>query len=81
MDELPAQLTNMLALAAGARVIVRSRGHRWLGIGPVNSPRPGGHAFARNCPIERVNTLVTDAGAADETVAAFEAAGITVVRV
>ena len=38
-------------------------------------------AFARICPIERVNTLVTDGGAPDETVAAFESAGITVVRV
>ena len=47
----------------------------------ADSSKLGGHAFARICPIERVNTLVTDAGAADETVAAFEAAGITVVRV
>jgi DeoR family transcriptional regulator of aga operon len=47
----------------------------------ADSSKLGGHAFARICPIERVETLVTDAGAAYETVAAFEAAGITVVRV
>jgi DeoR family transcriptional regulator of aga operon len=47
----------------------------------ADSSKLGQHAFARICPIERVNTLVTDAGAADETVAAFQSAGITVVRV
>src|SRR5690242_13077575 len=47
----------------------------------ADSSKLGQHAFARICPIDRVNTLVTDAGAADETVAAFESAGITVVRV
>jgi DeoR family transcriptional regulator of aga operon len=39
----------------------------------------GGHAFARICPIERVDTLVTDSSAAPETVAAFSSAGINVI--
>jgi len=47
----------------------------------ADSSKLGQHAFARICPIERVHTLVTDAGASDETLAAFQHAGITVVRV
>ena len=47
----------------------------------ADSSKLGEHAFARICPIERVNTLVTDAGATDEVVASFQSAGITVVRV
>jgi DeoR/GlpR family transcriptional regulator of sugar metabolism len=33
------------------------------------------------CPIEDVDVLVTDAGASDETVAAFTRIGIRVIRV
>ena len=42
----------------------------------ADSSKLGGHAFARICPIERVETLVTDSGAAPETVDAFRAAGV-----
>ena len=47
----------------------------------ADSSKLGGHAFARVCPIEKVATLVTDAAASDEQVAAFEAAGVEVIRV
>ena len=47
----------------------------------ADSSKLGKHAFARICPIDRVDTLVTDAGATDDVVAAFTAAGIKVVRV
>jgi DeoR family transcriptional regulator, aga operon transcriptional repressor len=47
----------------------------------ADSSKLGQHAFARICPIERVNILVTDAGASDENVAQFTTAGIRVVRV
>src|SRR5207247_2340142 len=47
----------------------------------ADSSKLGGHAFARICPIERVNTLVTDAGATDEQVNDFEHVGVTVLRV
>lgn len=47
----------------------------------ADSSKLGMHAFARICPIERIDTLVTDAGATDEVVASFQAAGLTVVRV
>jgi DeoR family transcriptional regulator of aga operon len=39
----------------------------------------GGHAFARICAIDRVDTLVTDRGAEPQRVAEFEAAGVQVV--
>jgi DeoR family transcriptional regulator of aga operon len=45
----------------------------------ADASKLGGHAFARVCPIERVDTLVTDAGADPRTVAAFEAAGVRVI--
>jgi DeoR family transcriptional regulator of aga operon len=45
----------------------------------ADSSKLGGHAFARICPIDRVDTLVTDSNAAPGVVAAFEAAGVTVV--
>ena len=45
----------------------------------ADSSKLGAHAFARICPVERVDTLVTDSGATPETVAAFEAAGVTVI--
>ncbi len=47
----------------------------------ADSSKLGQHAFARICPVERVNTLVTDAAASTETVAAFKAAGVDVVQV
>jgi DeoR family transcriptional regulator, aga operon transcriptional repressor len=45
----------------------------------ADSSKLGGHAFARICPIERVDTLVTDSGAEPAQMAAFEAAGVHVV--
>jgi DeoR family transcriptional regulator, aga operon transcriptional repressor len=47
----------------------------------ADSSKLGGQAFARICPIERVDTLVTDAAASDEQAVAFEAAGVTMIRV
>ncbi len=44
----------------------------------ADSSKLGGHAFARICPIERVQTLVTDSGAAPEAVRAFRDAGLDV---
>jgi len=61
---------NALMVARARRVVIIA-----------DSSKLGGHAFARICPIERVDTLVTDAGASDATVTMFEAAGLTVVRV
>ncbi|HEX6500681.1 MAG TPA: DeoR/GlpR family DNA-binding transcription regulator [Micromonosporaceae bacterium] len=46
----------------------------------VDSSKLGGHAFARICPTDRIETLVTDSNASDETVAGFEAAGVRVIR-
>ena len=45
----------------------------------ADSSKLGGHAFARICPIERVDTLVTDSGATPERIAEFEAAGVHVI--
>jgi DeoR family transcriptional regulator, aga operon transcriptional repressor len=45
----------------------------------ADSSKLGGHAFARICPIDRIDTLVTDSNAPPETVAAFEGAGVKVV--
>jgi DeoR family transcriptional regulator of aga operon len=45
----------------------------------ADASKLGGQAFARVCPIERVDTLVTDAGADPRTVAGFEAAGVHVI--
>jgi DeoR family transcriptional regulator of aga operon len=61
---------NALMVARAKRVVIIA-----------DSSKLGGHAFARICPIERVNTLVTDAAATDEQVAEFEHAGVTVIRV
>jgi DeoR family transcriptional regulator of aga operon len=61
---------NNLMVARARRVVIIA-----------DSSKLGGHAFARICPAERVDTLVTDAGASDATVSTFELAGITVVRV
>jgi len=61
---------NNLMVARARRVVIIA-----------DSSKLGMHAFARICPIERIDTLVTDGGASDATVAEFEAAGLTVVRV
>jgi DeoR family transcriptional regulator, aga operon transcriptional repressor len=45
----------------------------------TDASKLGRHAFARVCPIARVDTLVTDSGADPRTVAAFEAAGVRVI--
>ena len=45
----------------------------------ADSSKLGGHAFARICPISKVETLVTDCGAAAETTARFRAAGVHVI--
>jgi len=61
---------NNLMVARARRVVIIA-----------DSSKLGMHAFARICPIERIDTLVTDAGASDATIGEFEAAGLTVVRV
>jgi DeoR family transcriptional regulator of aga operon len=45
----------------------------------ADSSKLGGHAFARICPIDKVETLVTDSGAASDTVERFRAAGVHVI--
>ncbi|MCW2638133.1 MAG: regulatory protein DeoR [Dactylosporangium sp.] len=45
----------------------------------ADSSKLGGHAFARICPIERIDTLVTDSGVAPEILSAFEHAGVRVI--
>jgi DeoR family transcriptional regulator of aga operon len=45
----------------------------------ADSSKLGGHAFARICPIERIDTLVTDSGADPEVLSAFEHAGVRVI--
>jgi DeoR family transcriptional regulator, aga operon transcriptional repressor len=45
----------------------------------ADSSKLGGHAFARICPIERIETLVTDSGAPEATIAAFRSAGVNVI--
>ncbi len=47
----------------------------------ADSSKLGRHAFARICPIERIETLITDTGATDEVVAPFSAASVKVLRV
>jgi DeoR family transcriptional regulator, aga operon transcriptional repressor len=59
---------NSLMVARARRVVIIA-----------DSSKLGGHAFARICPIERVDTLVTDSGATPEAIAGFEAAGVRVV--
>ncbi|GGJ90934.1 transcriptional regulator [Pilimelia anulata] len=46
----------------------------------ADSSKLGGHAFARICPIDRIETLVTDSGAPESVVETFRDAGVTVVR-
>lgn len=45
----------------------------------ADSSKLGGHAFARICPIDRVETLITDSGATTDVVSAFEQAGVRVI--
>src|SRR4051812_6405047 len=59
---------NALMVARARRVVIIA-----------DSSKLGGHAFARICPIDRVETLVTDAGATPAVVEAFEQAGVRVV--
>jgi DeoR family transcriptional regulator of aga operon len=59
---------NALMVARARRVVIIA-----------DSSKLGGHAFARICPIDRVDTLVTDSSAAPDVVAAFEQAGVRVV--
>jgi DeoR family transcriptional regulator, aga operon transcriptional repressor len=59
---------NSLMVARAKRVVIIA-----------DSSKLGAHAFARICPIDRIETLVTDSGASDEMIAAFEAAGVTVI--
>ena len=47
----------------------------------ADSSKLGRHAFARICPIERIESLITDTGATDEVVAPFSAASVKVLRV
>lgn len=47
----------------------------------ADSSKLGRHAFARVCPIERVETLITDTGATDTVVTPFAKANVRVIRV
>jgi DeoR family transcriptional regulator of aga operon len=62
---------------AGINALMVARAKRVVII--ADSSKLGGHAFARICPIERVDTLVTDSGADPAQQAAFEAAGVHVI--
>jgi DeoR family transcriptional regulator, aga operon transcriptional repressor len=59
---------NCLMVARARRIVIIA-----------DSSKLGGHAFARICPIDRVDTLVTDSTATPERVAEFEAAGVQVI--
>jgi DeoR family transcriptional regulator of aga operon len=61
---------NNLMVARARRVVIIA-----------DSSKLGQHAFARICPVERVDVLVTDAEATDASIASFQAAGVEVVRV
>lgn len=47
----------------------------------ADSSKLGRHAFARVCPIDRVETLITDTGAGDAAVASFAKVNVRVLRV
>jgi DeoR family transcriptional regulator of aga operon len=64
---------------AAMNSLLASRARRTIVI--ADSSKLGKHAFARVCPAEKVDTLVTDADATDEDVARFIATGIEVLRV
>lgn len=59
---------NALMVARARRVVIIA-----------DSSKLGGHAFARMCSIEQVDTLITDSGASAERIAEFEEAGVTVI--
>ena len=59
---------NSLMVARAKRVVIIA-----------DSSKLGSHAFARICPVERVETLVTDSGADPAVVQAFRDAGVNVV--
>jgi DeoR family transcriptional regulator of aga operon len=59
---------NSLMVARARRVVIIA-----------DSSKLGAHAFARICPIDRVETLVTDSGAPAAVVQAFRNAGLTVI--
>jgi DeoR family transcriptional regulator of aga operon len=59
---------NSLMVARARRVVIIA-----------DSSKLGGHAFARICPIERIETLVTDSGATPDVVRAFRDSGVEVV--
>jgi DeoR family transcriptional regulator of aga operon len=59
---------NSLMVARAKRVVVIA-----------DSSKLGGHAFARICPITKVETLVTDSGTSPATLAAFRDAGVQVI--
>ncbi|MDF5751440.1 DeoR/GlpR family DNA-binding transcription regulator [Spongiactinospora sp. TRM90649] len=60
---------NHLLMSRAAKVVV-----------VADSSKVGTRAFARICPIEEVNVLVTDANADKAAVAAFTEAGVQVIR-
>jgi DeoR family transcriptional regulator of aga operon len=45
----------------------------------ADSSKLGMHAFARICPVDRVDTLITDSGATPDAMAAFAQAGVRVI--
>jgi len=59
---------NSLMVARAKRVVVIA-----------DSSKLGGHAFARICPISKVEMLVTDSGAPESVLAAFRDAGVEVI--
>ena len=59
---------NSLMVARAKRVVIIA-----------DSSKLGGHAFARICPVERIETLVTDSTADPKLVNAFRDAGLNVI--
>jgi DeoR family transcriptional regulator, aga operon transcriptional repressor len=59
---------NSLMVARAKRVVVIA-----------DSSKLGGHAFARICPISKVEMLVTDSGAPESVLAGFRDAGVEVI--
>jgi DeoR family transcriptional regulator, aga operon transcriptional repressor len=59
---------NSLMVARAKRVVIIA-----------DSSKLGSHAFARICPVERIETLVTDSNVSPDVVASCQAAGLQVV--
>ncbi|HYN93420.1 MAG TPA: DeoR/GlpR family DNA-binding transcription regulator [Pilimelia sp.] len=59
---------NNLMVARARRVVIIA-----------DSSKLGAHAFARICPVDRIETLVTDSTATEATLAPFRAAGLRVI--